>query len=276
MDYRTVADLAACIRTRSAEIVPKDIDLVVGIAPSGMIAANLIALRLNLQVTDVQGYPATRGRKGAKSGAKHILLVDDSVTTGRRCEEAKKSLSATVDRYGDRVTTLAVYSIPGAQGGCDLTLEEVSLPRLFEWNYMHHAILSDSCISLEGVLCPEPAESANDDDLRYRKFIKAASPLVLPSVEIGTIVSCRFEKYKTLTENWLQSHGVRYRNLILMNTQAKATDDRPSSHWQFKAESFKHAGGRLFIDSDPREARAIAKHTNLPVLCVGSNEMLRP
>ena len=276
MDYKTVADLAECIRTCLPEKMPSDVDLVVGIPPSGTIAANLIALRLNRRVLDVDGYLATSKRKGQKSSPKHILLVDDSVTTGLRCETAKKTLIAATERAGDRITSLAVYGVPGASGGCDITLEDVPLPRLFEWSYMHHALLADSCLCIDGVLCAEPGAAESDDDRRYRKFLKTTPPLIIPSVEIGAIITCRLEKYRSLTEDWLHRHGIRYRNLIMMETLAKTTKTGSSNLWPFKADAFKRTAGRLFIESDPAQAKAIARQAQLPVLCVGLNEMIDP
>ena len=276
MDYRTVADLAECIRTRLPEKVPRDIDLVVGIPPCGTIPANLIALRLNRRVVDVAGYVAEGARKITKSSPRHLLLVDDSVTTGLRCDGAKKTLRAAVEKSGDHLTTLAVYGVPGSSGGCDITLEAVQLPRLFEWSYMHHAILSDSCLCIDGVLCAEPDAIQTTEGAHYRKFLKNAPPLILPSVEIGTIVTCRFEKYRTLTENWLKEHGIRYRQLIMMETPTNLTKPSASRLAQFKVEAFNRTAGRLFIEGDPVQAKAIARTTRLPVLCTSLNEMVRP
>ena len=276
MDYKTVADLAECIRTRLPEKMPGDVDLVVGIPPSGTIAASLISLRLNRRVLDVDGYLAASKRKGPKSDPKHILLVDDSVTTGLRCETAKKTLIAATERAGDRITSLAVYGVPGASGGCDITLEDVPLPRLFEWSYMHHALLADSCLCLDGVLCSEPRTAESDDGGHYRKFLKTTPPLIIPSVEIGAIITCRLEKYRSLTEDWLHRHGIRYRNLIMMETLTKTTKTVLSNRWQFKVNAFKRTAGRLFIENDPVQAKAIAQQSLLPVLCVSLNKMIDP
>lgn len=283
MQYRTVADLAACIRTRSAALLPRDIDLVVGIPQSGMLAANLISLRRNVPVTDVEGYLADRPRRAVTRatpptapGPRQILLVDDSVTTGLRCEATRKQIAATVQRRGDRVTTLAIYGVPGARGGCDVTLEEVPLPRLFEWSYMRHAILADACVHIEGVLCRNPEEAENVDGARYRSFLKTAAPVVLPGVEVGWLVTCRPERYRALTEDWLRRHGVRYRSLVMMDRPDKHGREHSASPGRFKADAFRRAGARLFVESDPDQAGEIATGTGLPVLCTGNNTLLEP
>ena len=55
MNYRSVADLNETLTSRLS-VIPRDIDLVVGIPRSGMLAANLLALHLNLPVIDVEGF----------------------------------------------------------------------------------------------------------------------------------------------------------------------------------------------------------------------------
>lgn len=274
MQYRTLADLASCIRTRSAALMPQDINLVVGVPNSGLIAANLIALRLNLPVTDVEGYLSARIKHDPRFPGKHVLVVDDSVTTGLRCETIRETMLNTVKTRGDRITTLAVYGAAGTKCYCDVTLEDVPLPRLFEWNFMHHAILAETCMDIDGVLCRHPTESENDNGRRCREFLKTTQPLLQPSVEIGWLVSCRPEKYRSLTETWLRVHGVRYRNLILMNAPDKQAKLAPVSPAGFKADTFRRVGAKLFIEGDPAQAEFFSKHTGLPVLCTGSNTLV--
>ena len=274
MQYRTLADMASCIRTRSAALMPQRIDLVVGVPNSGMIAANLIALRLNLPMTDVDGYLSARVKHDARIPGRHVLVVDDSVTTGRRCETIREMMLNTVKTRGDRITTLAVYGAAGTKCFCDVTLEDVPLPRLFEWNFMHHAILAETCMDIDGVLCQHPTEPENGNGKRYREFLKKAPPLLLPSVEVGWLVSCRLEKYRPLTESWLRVHGVRYRNLLMMNLPDPPASSMSDAYASFKAETFRRVGAKLFIESDPTQAESISRQTALPVLCTSSNTLV--
>ena len=52
MNYRSVSDLNEVI-LRNIHIIPRDIDLVVGVPRSGMMPANLLSLYLNLPYTDI-------------------------------------------------------------------------------------------------------------------------------------------------------------------------------------------------------------------------------
>ena len=55
MNYRSVNDLNHCI-VANLHRLPRDIDLVVGIPRSGVLAASLIALHLNLPLVDLDGF----------------------------------------------------------------------------------------------------------------------------------------------------------------------------------------------------------------------------
>ncbi len=55
MNYRSISDLNQVILKR-LYIIPRDIDLIVGIPRSGMFPANLLALYLNKPVTDLGSF----------------------------------------------------------------------------------------------------------------------------------------------------------------------------------------------------------------------------
>lgn len=71
MNYRSVDDLNEDSRELAFEI-PNGIDLIVGIPRSGMLAGNLMALHLNLPLTDVDGLCE---RRLLQSGRRHKKRV---------------------------------------------------------------------------------------------------------------------------------------------------------------------------------------------------------
>ena len=84
MNYRNIDDLNHCI-LQHLSILPRDFDLIVGIPRSGMFPANLLALYLNLPVTDLDsfrnGHIYQTGERGKTFNMTHIrkvLVVDDS------------------------------------------------------------------------------------------------------------------------------------------------------------------------------------------------------
>ena len=104
MNYRSVADLNEAIK-RSITQLPQDLDIIVGIPRSGLLAANLLALYLDLPLADVEGL--CKGRilaTGRRFDEKRIpdfsnkdlkvLVVDDSVNSGSQMEKVKKQIES--------------------------------------------------------------------------------------------------------------------------------------------------------------------------------------
>ena len=101
--YRSYFDLSQDIRNTLHKI-PSDIDLVVGIPKSGMIPAMMIGSSLNIATSDLDSFLEGRlfshgfyrchdDQKKHLSDCKRILIVDDSINSGRSLEDAQKRIS---------------------------------------------------------------------------------------------------------------------------------------------------------------------------------------
>ncbi len=284
MNYRSVADLNQTITSRLS-IVPRDVDLVVGIPRSGMLAASLLALHLNLPVIDLEGFIEGRrlgcGVRGERRGLHQtaatvtkVLVLDDSVLSGATIHAARQRLAET--QRDCEVLYGAVYAAPEAAAEVDLYFEEVLVPRVFEWNLMHGGMLQHACVDIDGVLCVDPTEQENDDGPRYRDFIKHAQPLLLPTMPLGSLVTCRLEKYRDLTKQWLAQHRVCYEHLYMMDLPNKAARLASGSHGSFKAKIFRSTKAMLFVESSQRQAVEIARLSGKPVLSMETRRMLYP
>ncbi|KAK0361012.1 hypothetical protein LTR94_025040, partial [Friedmanniomyces endolithicus] len=173
MNYRSYADLAQVI-VHNLYRLPSDIDVVVGIPRSGLLAANMISLSRNLPLADLQGFSQSRvlssGRTKDQASIalgsttyKHALVIDDSINSGKSMQEARDILAAS-PVFADRVTFAAVYGRPDKENlGADIVFETIGLPRYFEWNIFHHKDLSRMCFDIDGVLCHDPERDQNDD-----------------------------------------------------------------------------------------------------------------
>jgi uncharacterized HAD superfamily protein/adenine/guanine phosphoribosyltransferase-like PRPP-binding protein len=287
MNFRSVADLNRTIMHGSA-VLPAQIDLVIGIPRSGLLAANLLALHLNLPLTDVEGYIAGRllqsghrkqsSQKSADIDARHfrkVLVLDDSILSGKAMRKARQQLEQV---KGDaELVFAAVYAAPSARSEVDFYFEEVADPRVFEWNFMHHlAVMPKSCIDIDGVLCHDPTEDQNDDGPLYRKFIEEARPLLIPSVPVGWLVTSRLEKFRAETEGWLRKHGVDYKNLIMLDLPDKESRLAAMAHAPFKAKIYKQADAILFVESNHAQAIEIAAIAGKPVLSIEKQCMVYP
>lgn len=284
MHYRSVANLNRDILAWMKDL-PNDLDLIVGIPRSGLLAANLLALHRNLPLTDVEGLLEGKVITGGQrcrqrstmdlsSSKLSVLVIDDSVWQGSQMAATKHIIRTSNITHNIRYA--AVYVAPGSENAVDFFFEVVPMPRLFEWNIMHHSWLRVSCVDIDGVLCDDPTEDENDDGELYCRFLQNAEAFVVPSKTIGWLVTCRLEKYRHLTESWLEKHGINYNELIMMDLPNKQARVASGAHAAFKANVYQKTGARLFIESSSKQAVQIVKLSGKYVFCTETMEMLSP
>lgn len=279
MVYRTSSDLSKLIRD-NIDIIPHDIDLVVGIPRSGMLPATLIALLLNKRLSDVDSFCEGKvlsygeSRKGYMNPTPihKVLVVDDSVGHGGSMTKAKQKLEKTNNDciYIYLAPIVTSIGIPFV----DIYFEIIDDARIFEWNLFHHQFLEKSCMDIDGVLNVDP--EIDDDGPIYRDFLINAKPKILPTVKIDTLISCRLEKYRSLTESWLKKHNIQYNHLILLNLPDKQSRITWGKHGEFKAKYYKEHSHILFVESSFIQAQIICQIARKPVYCVETNSMLQP
>ncbi|WP_026622557.1 putative HAD superfamily protein/hypoxanthine phosphoribosyltransferase (plasmid) [Ensifer sp. WSM1721] len=285
MQYRSIADMDATI-TRNLHRLPGDIDLVVGIPRSGMLAANLLSLTANIQMTDLDSFVAGKifssgiTKRSASLGRtmaemRRILILDDSINGGTAMREAgAKAAAAGIPR--DRLIFAAVYGTYKRYEETDFVFEVVPQPRLFQWNFMHHKFLGQSCVDIDGVLCLDPTNAENDDGPAYLHFLRQARPLYVPTRKIASLVTSRLEIYRPQTEAWLARQGIDYDELVMLDLPSKEERQRLAAHGRFKAEVYRRTNAVLFIESEHGQAVNIAKLSGKPVLCVETHEIITP
>lgn len=284
MNYCSLKDMVDDVSGWLPELA-SNYDCVVGIPRSGMLPASMIATKLNLPLSDSNGLLEGRLFLGGERTAgnidgaffeksKRILVVDDSVRQGRAMSLVRDKLSALDSRH--RVTYAAVYVSPSAQGLVDTFARVVDIPRVFEWNVLSNPAISNFCFDLDGVLCVDPTESQNDDGALYQRFIEEAQPLFISKHKIGWIVTSRLEKYRDLTERWLDKHGVQYGQLIMLNLESKAERLRLGAAVPFKAKMYRETGAALFVESSTSQARGITQLSGGPVYDLESRLIVRP
>lgn len=286
MNYRSIAHLSNDMRAWSATL-PRDIDVVVGVPRSGLLVANLVALYRNLPLADLNGL--LEGRilaSGPRCGAPiddaalaeralTILVLDDCVSTGSAMREVMEQVEPLRERH--TVLLGAAYYDPRADVALDVAYEPLHMPYVFEWNLMHSWVIEHGCLDMDGVLCRDPAPHENDDGPAYRQFLREADPYLLPSKKIARIVTSRLEKYRDLTEDWLDRHGVAYEELVMMDHASAAERDAARNHGSYKAAVYRSSKRyQLFVESEIEQARQVARWSGKPVFCVDTMEMLNP
>jgi orotate phosphoribosyltransferase len=286
MNYRSFSHLAENMRTWSTTL-PRDIDLVVGVPRSGLLVANLIALYRDLPLADLDGLLegnilATGPRcsrpldeNSLNDRSRTILVVDDCVASGGAMREVMRKVEPLRERH--EVLLGAAYYDPRAEVALDVAYEPLHMPYIFEWNLMHSWIVENGCLDMDGVLCHDPEPHEDDDGPLYERFLRETKPHMLPTRKIARIVTSRLEKYRALTESWLQRHGVRYEELTMMDCPSAAERDATRCHGTYKAEVYRsNRRYQLFVESEAEQARHIARLSGKPVFCIETMEMLNP
>lgn len=279
LNFKTYSDLAIDIRKAIHEI-PKDIDLIVGNPRSGMIPAYMIGAFLNMPVStldeylnNIQSFSGERPLNSHSNRYRKILVVDDSVNSGNALNKLKNRLS--VKKTGDHVEYIffAVYVTEQSRGMVDFYASVCEQPRIFQWNYLYHNVLSVSCLDIDGVLCVDPTPEQNDDGEKYIDFILNAKPLYIPNYKIKALVTSRLEKYRKQTEEWLKRNDVQYDELYMLDLPSKEERIRLGSHGKFKAEIYKKLEGSvLFVESEREQAIEIAEIARKPVISLYTDE----
>lgn len=276
MNFRTVSDMTNLIMNK-LYIIPSDVDLVVGIPRSGLLAANYIALLMNKPMTDVDGLINNRvlssGRTKNTSAnissvdeCRKILVIDDSISSGVSMDECRAKLRK-IDIDAELIFC-AIYALPSSKSYVDIYFEVLPAPRLFEWNVFHQSsMLERMCFDIDGVLCKDPEQSENDDGIKYSEFIKNVPTKIVPTGKIGYLVTSRLKKYKNETETWMKKNGIQYTELVMLD--ATAEERRINNmHASFKAEFYKKSDAILFIESEKKQAIEINNISHKPVFCI--------
>lgn len=290
MKFVTLAELAGTIR-KNVHKIPHDVDFVIGVPRSGVIAAGIIAEFLNAPLIDVDSFAKfgalpTGGRRSRfhrrpVTERSRVLVVDDTIFHGWSLQETKNKLAPFARKFGYEFVYLAVF-LEGPNDGVDIWLEDLRRYTdgyttfvLYEWNIFHHVpkLMGECIYDIDGVLCLDPPDERSGRP--YLDYLPNAVPLFTPTVKVGELVTYRLEKYRELTEWWLYSQGVKYGALTMF--PAKSYDERAEmgiSPAAFKADIYRlRPWAKLFVESDDRQAREIHAITRRPVYSVESNKM---
>lgn len=252
-------------------------DVVVGIPKSGIVPAVAMANILGLPFTTL--YSAVRGdvpEHGFRTvrafpgwSEARILIVDDSVNNGNEVQRVKEIIKKS--RLNAHI--MAVYATTQGTKFVDSYVEILKHPRIFEWNLLNHSLSKQACFDMDGVLCVDPSANDKKNEDNYLNFLENAKPLFIPKKNIGYIVTSRLERYRKMTEIWLEKYGVLYDSLIMMQHFDAETRQKYSLHAIFKSEIFKKTNTLYFVESSYSQAIVIARLAQKPCFCVHDMKM---
>ena len=121
-------------------------------------------------------------------------------------------------------------------------------------------------------MCPNPP--IDDDGEQYLEYIRKAPTLYTPTVKVDKLVSCRLEKYREVTEEWLAKHHIQYNELYLLDLPTKEERIAWGKHGIYKGNIYKQSDNVLFIESSLSEAQQIFQIAHRPVFCIENFQMI--
>lgn len=267
MAFISYAQAARDVREWSLRL-PK-IAAVCGIPRSGTIIGNMLAEQLG-----VHGVELSALLDGERPWEKHhrrripptegeVLVVDDIAWTGRTIESLKPQLSGV--KFG------ALYYGDQAAGRLDFKGRRLdNASHTTEWALLRDGQVQHWAVDFDGVLC-EDWTGTDHEGPEYQEHIDHARPLYIPRWTVATIATGRREKYRERTKAWLESHGVKYGELLMMPEGPRTPQDIA----QFKANVVMDRKYCFtFCESSLSQAKIIAKLTGRTVLSIEGMELL--
>jgi hypothetical protein len=277
MHFRSYADLAHTLTTQLGR-VPRDVDLIVGIPRSGLIPATVLSLGLNVPMTDIDGLLAGRlvitgaARRTGQGPAsvsccRHALVIDDSILSGSTLATMRQRISAA--HLPLKITFAAVYTTRAAADLVDLRFEVCPLPRLFEWNYLHHHQLGSSAVDLDGVLGLDATRINAASPEKRRGLLESMLPSVRPTHRVRRYLSRCAEPTRSDLCAWLHRHSLAFDFLDLPATPAGVIATPLDGYLAFKASIYRRDhGATVFLDGTPGQSDPLSQRAGKAVIAV--------
>lgn len=257
------------------KIFPDRYDLVVGVPRSGLMVASLIACKLGLPLTtpDNSLNQIWSSRLMSKQdNFKHVLLVDDSVSSGRSITEGLSALKSILGQ-NIKISTAALIVSPESLNKVDLFYKIIPKPRLFEWNMLHSNKQMIIASDLDGVLCPEPPPGIDLDPQNYNNWIRNVNPYMIPNFELEAVVTNRLSDYRDETEIWLKKNGVKYKHLMMWE-ENNLGPKKQSDISRHKVSALLKVKPDIYWESQFKEGEKINQQTKIPTLCLDQKIIL--
>lgn len=273
------------------KLFPK-IDVVCGIPRGGNLPACIISTRLgipcntpdllmsgkywwtsSLVVPNNRNYLSTDYTVPFDFSNAHILLVDDtSFNKLGTLEKCKQSILAKFPKA--TVYNSSVYSMWDTKDSLDFYCKVVSRRHWFEKDFLIRKIAALVAVDMDGFLCYNPSEAITANDDLYLEFCKSAIPYMIPFYKIDAIITGRLEKYRKLTEEWLEANHVRYNYLFMQEGNRRVGTD----HAKYKAEVIKtrmlgKEQDPFYIESRVHQAQEIRRYTGIQTFAVDTMQL---
>lgn len=290
--YITIEMLAGICKFQLLPKLPaREIGGIIGIPRSGMIVASILASFIHVplyyfnenDLFVLQSGSTFGGRRMSafNNQRKKMLVIDDWVWKGNEIRRAKKMLS----KHSGSPTSLmptdfifaSIFVDECVEDEVDFYVELLDHKYPYcEWNFFTDASMPTKIFDLDGLLCPDAPANILDNESEYRDFISNAPPFVehFPKkIPCQAILTGRSEKYRDVTEDWLKSHGVLYRDLIMYPENKPLPKKYDFS--DYKSKIYSASDATLLVESNCLQAQLIYNKTKKPTLCLPEGRIFR-
>lgn len=248
-------------------------DIIVHLPRSGTIPASLLSTYMLRPLASVEEYcrDIIITRKSEFSGTDKILLVDDSIRTGKQMTDAIQQIKRA--KPDSTIYTLAIFSTKYKRDFQPTLFlsEHEETEYIYPWFMWKTKRISQCAVDMDGVLCRDCTREEDDDGENYLNFIRRADPKFRTNHVIGAIVTSRLEKYRFDTEKWLSKRGIKYGQLIMGPWPSKEQRRGNSGTW--KAGVYSSTAFSLFIESSVKESVVISHFSKKPVWCIDNQKL---
>lgn len=248
------------------QTVALDYDIIIGVPRCGLLVASIIAAKGGkaLASTDTvsRGELWNSRRAISLDCAKRVLLVDDSLGTGKTIQRHQQAIKARYPHL--EVDTASMIVHRENYHMVDYYYKIIPTPLILEWEIMDEAKVDILAVNMEGVLCQPYQDSPGRNEEEYLRWVKGAKPYMIPSYHFDAVLSDRSERYRAESEEWLRIHNVQYRELRFSDLIGPGVDQGVPN--QQKIEHLNELKPQMFFEYSMTSAQAIWDLTKIPTL----------
>lgn len=252
----------------------KNCKYILGVVRSGLLPATIISTAIhkplysvnqhNLEIVNLGGGVRFDNHQSGDI----VYLVDDSSWTGNSTIELKKKLSEVIK---EEIKTVSIYSSSLTYEKIDIYSKLIHPWHLFEWNMYNTAY--NNAYDIDGLLCRDFTPDEDDDGELYVETMKNMElTKIQPKKKPVVFITARLEKYRNITEDWLNCNGFMIKELIMGPWKNKEEREK-NNIGKWKADHFNNIDADIYIESSDDLAREISKFTHKMVICPESKSV---
>ena len=240
-------------------------DLVIGVPRTGLTIAGIISDELAIPLSTPGTLPEIWKPSNLPArDIQRILLVEDCTARLSHLFSAKQKVR---EAFPEAEIHLGSLFSNGSQGRLDTYGSELRDSCIFEWELMNIEFSRNVASDLDGVICQDwPKLVTEDDRLDWMRTVK---PYLIPVYGLSAIITSRPEKYRDITTQWLNEHGVRFCRLVMDQT----IEGQYNDYLSWKVYAINRIKPGLFLESNDETAKAIHYKTGVTVICTDTMKM---